>query len=99
MTSSVWERLTLDITHMSGWPHLSCIDCASRFMIWRGLKDESAKEVCTHLRRLVVEMEPLEEVVTDNGTVFRKVLKCRGYWKYGKLDQISFAPTGHRATV
>ena len=73
VTSSVWERLALDITHVSGQPYLSCIDCASRFTIWRGLKDESAKEVCTHLRRLFAEMGPPEEVVTDNGTVFHSI--------------------------
>ena len=70
-TSVVWQRLALDITHVGGRPFLSCIDCCSRFTIWRLLKDESAKEVSTHLARIFAEMGPPEEVFTDNGTVFR----------------------------
>ncbi len=58
VTSLVWERLALDITHMSGSPYLSCINCALQFTIWRGLRDELAKE----------SLYPLKETIHGNGT-------------------------------
>lgn len=70
-SDSVWECLAFDITHVNGQPYLTCIDCASRFTIWRALRDESAKEVRTHMARIFAEMGPPARVLTDNGTVFR----------------------------
>ena len=71
VASSVWDCLALNITHVGVRPYLSCIDCASRFTIWRALRDETAKEVKTHLERIFAEMGPPEKILSDNGTVFR----------------------------
>lgn len=70
-TSSVWQRLAVDITHVNGRPYMSCIDCCSRYTIWRALRDESMKEVCTYLAQIFAEMGPVEELFSDNGKVFR----------------------------
>ena len=70
-SGAVWQRIAVDITHVNGRPHLSCIDCCSRFTIWRALRDESAKEVTMNLARIFAEMGPPVEILSDNGTVFR----------------------------
>ena len=70
-TSSMWECLALDVTHVNGRPYLSCIDCASHFTIWRALREESAKEVKAHLERIFAEMGPPARILSDNGTLFR----------------------------
>ena len=67
----------MDITHINGRPYLSTIDCASRFTIWRRLKDESAKEVANHLTSIFAEMGPPEFLFSDNGAVFCRVEVCR----------------------
>ena len=72
-TRAVWQRLALDITHVNGRPYLTTIDCASRFTVWRALRDESAKEVCAHLTMIFAEMGPPQQLLSDNGAVFRSV--------------------------
>ena len=69
-TEKVWERLAVDITHVNGRPYLSTIDRASRFTIWRRLKDESAKEVTNHLTSIFAEMGLPEFLLLDNEAVF-----------------------------
>ena len=45
-SAHVWDKLAVDITHVRNEPYLSIIDTSSRFMIWRKLRSESAREVC-----------------------------------------------------
>ena len=96
-TSTTWQRLALDITHVNGRPYLSCIDCCSRFTIWRALKDESAKEVCTHLARIFAEMGPPEEILTDNGTVFRasELRHLRDVWAIRAVFSCAYRAQGN----
>ena len=72
-SDTVWEKLAVDITHVNGQPYLSCIDCGSRFTIWRPLKNESSKEICVHLERIFAEMGPPAMLLSDNGPAFRGI--------------------------
>ena len=77
MKTKIWEHLALDIIHVKGQPYLSCIDCASRFTVWRALRNESAKEVCAQVNAIFAELGPLESVLSDNGAVFlSSELRC-----------------------
>jgi hypothetical protein len=68
---TVWARWAVDITYVTGRPHLSVIDSCSCFTLWRRLERESAREVCAHLRQLFSEFGPPNFLLTDNGTIFR----------------------------
>jgi ribonuclease HI len=69
--SRVWQRWATDITHVDGRPYLSVTDTVSGFTMWRALRNESAHEVCGHIRQLFSEFGPPESLMSDNGTVFR----------------------------
>jgi len=70
VSNAVWQRMAVDVAHVNGRPYLTCIDCCSRFTIWRVLKDESAKEIKLQLIQIFAEMGPVEEILSDNGGVF-----------------------------
>lgn len=69
--SRCWDRLAVDITHFDHVPYLSVIDVASKFTIWRALRNESADEVVKNLRSIFSEFGPPRTILSDNGTSFR----------------------------
>ena len=79
-TSKNWTRLAIDITHYRGGAYLSMIDCGPA---------ESASAVAEELEKVMLERDPVMEVIMDNGTVFRsevfqtilKKWKIRSYYR------------------
>lgn len=70
-SNSIWERLAVDITHVQNQVYLTAIDIASKFVIWRPLTDESAREVTQQMTQIFSEFGPPKSIMSDNGTVFR----------------------------
>ena len=96
-TSEVWQRLALDITHVNGRPYMSCSDCCSRYTIWRALKNETEQEVNEQLAMIFAEMGPPEEILTDNGTVFRgaKQRRLLDVWMVKADFSCAYRPQGN----
>ena len=69
--ADIWECLAADITHYKNRPYLTVTDVASRFTIWRELRNESSLEVKHLLNQIVAEFGPPKRFLSDNGTVFR----------------------------
>lgn len=67
----IWQRLAVDLTHFDGIVYLTVTDVASGFTVWRSLKNESGREVAQHFRQLFSEFGAPQEILSDNGTVFR----------------------------
>ena len=85
VSGAVWEKLAVNITHVNGQPYLSCIDCGSRFTIWRLLRNELSKEICVYLECIFVEMGPSAVLLSDNGPTFwgsemQQLLKVWDVW-------------------
>lgn len=67
-----WYRLASDITHHSGIPFLTLIDCGpSRFSMWRQLRNESTDTVVRAMEHVFHERGPPTELLTDNGPCFK----------------------------
>lgn len=67
-----WVRLAVDATHYKGKCYLSIIDCGpSRFAIRREVCSENAREVTSHLKQILQEWGPPEEILVDNSAAFR----------------------------
>ena len=69
--SGIWRRLAADITHVTGLPWLTVVDCGSGFTVWHRLSRESAGEVVRALRQVFATVGPPAQLLSDNGTVFR----------------------------
>jgi transposase InsO family protein len=85
-SENVWERLEVDVTHVCGASYLSMIDCCSRFTVWKRLKTESACEIANSLHEVFSQMGPPRELLSDNGTVFRKE-KVKETLANGEVEQ------------
>lgn len=69
---ATWSRVAVDITHYEGSPYLTLVDCGpGRFAIWRKLRDETGKEVATHMELTFRERGLPQELISDNGPCFR----------------------------
>lgn len=92
-----WERLSADITHFRGRPYLTVIDVASRFTIWRPLRNESSTEVSVHLLSIFSEFGPPERLLTDNGCVFRsrEVKELLKEWEVVSELSCAYRPQGN----
>ena len=67
----VWQRLAVDVTHVSGASYLTIVDCGpSRFAIWRQLRATDSTSVCRQLESVFRERGAPDEVLLDNATVF-----------------------------
>jgi ribonuclease HI len=69
--SRCWDRLAVDVTHFDHIPYLSVIDVASKFTIWRALRNESADEVVKNMRSIFSEFGPPRTILSDNSASFR----------------------------
>lgn len=69
--TKVWQQLAIDITYFGQAPYLTVLDSASKFIICKGLRTESADEIRGHLRQIFCEFGPPLSVISDNGTAFR----------------------------
>ena len=93
----VWQRWASDITHVNGCPHLSVIDSASGFTIWRRLRSETAKEVIGQFHQLFAEFGPPESILTDNGTVYRSrdLEHLLQHWEVAHDFSCAYRPQGN----
>ena len=94
---ATWQRLAVDITHVNGRPYLSCIDCNSRYTIWRELRDESAREISVCLAQIFAEMGPPAEVFSDNGSIFRciELQKLLKVWEVTTDNSCAYRAQGN----
>ena len=70
--SETWERLAIDTTHYRGLPYLTMVDCGpGRFVIWKELRGETAREICDILEIIFCERGPVREILMDNAQAFR----------------------------
>ena len=69
---SNWKRLAVDVTHYRQLPYLSILDCGPGwFAIWRELRREDATEVAGILEDILLEREPVDEILIKNSTFFQ----------------------------
>mgnify|MGYP003396821428 FL=1 len=96
-SSITWQRLAADITHVGGTPWLTVIDCASRFTIWKSLTKECAREVMEHLLAIFGTMGPPNQLLTDNGTVFRSnlLVSLLSEWNVEAVLSGAYRPQGN----
>lgn len=73
-TNTPWDRWAIDITYISHQPYLSCVDCSSRYTVWRRLSNETAEQICGNLRQIIAELGPPKCLLSDNGVVFHSKL-------------------------
>ena len=67
-----WERLAIDVTHISAMKFLTLVDCGpGRFAIWRRLRSEGETDVCVVLRSIFDEFGWPHQVLLDNYSTFR----------------------------
>ena len=92
-----WQRLAADITHVGGTPWLTVIDCASRFTIWKSLTKECAGEVMEHLLAIFGTIGPPNQLLTDNGTVFRNnlLVSLLSEWNVEAVLSGAYRPQGN----
>lgn len=72
-----WSR------HVNQLPYLSLVDTASRFVIFRPLRNELGKEIAGQLRQVFCDFGPPEAMLSDNGSCFlgREVQYLLSDWK------------------
>lgn len=96
--TSVWTRLASDITHVSGVPYLSVVDCGpSRFAIWRSLRNETTRAVREELQNIFQERGPPVEFLTDNGPCFasREMSAFLESWCVSHVFSAAYRPSGN----
>ena len=83
ITSRTWQRLAIDVTYVNQLPYLSLVDTASRFVIFRHLRNESGKEIAGQLRQIFCDFGPPETILSDNASSFRgrEVQSLLSDWK------------------
>ena len=93
-----WKRLAVDVTHYRHGMYLSVVDCGpGRVAIWRELRAEKADEIAGMLNQIFLERGPVDEVLMDNGAVFRsRVLKdvC-DKWNVRRYYRAAYRPSGN----
>ena len=96
-SSSPWELLSVDITHVGGVPYLTLVDVASRFTIWRKLANEAAETVVAQIRQVFAEFGPPQLILSDNGTVFLsgRVKALLREWEVGHRLSCAYRPQGN----
>jgi len=95
--NNVWEVLGTDVTHVDGRPYLSVIDTASRFTIWRSLRNESSTEIAFNIEQIFAEFGPPAYIMSDNGTVFRsrEFNELLDKWKVQQVLTSAYRPQGN----
>ena len=93
----VSERWAADITHFRGKSYLSVIDVASGFTMWRVLRSEAAVEVVEKMRQLFADFGPPQQLMSDNGTVFRsrEINKLLDEWDVRAEFSCAYRPQGN----
>lgn len=93
-----WKRLAVDVTHYRHQLYLSLVDCGpGRVAIWRELWAENAEEIARILNEIFLERGPVEEVLMDNGTVFRSrvVREMLDKWNVSRYFRAAYRPSGN----
>ena len=70
-SDNIWGKWAVDVTHVGGTPFLSLIDIASKFTIWKKLREESSREIAVQIKCVFCEFGSPGSIMTDNGTAFR----------------------------
>uniref|UniRef100_A0A5S6QMU4 Integrase catalytic domain-containing protein n=1 Tax=Trichuris muris TaxID=70415 RepID=A0A5S6QMU4_TRIMR len=94
----VWHRLAMDITHCSGRPYLTVIDCGpSRLAMWRPLKLQSSGEIIEQLESIFLERGAPVELLADNDTAFRSNLLKQFIIRWGTRIRFrcAYVPSGN----
>lgn len=93
----VSERWAADITHFKGESFLSVIDVASGFTLWHALRNESAVEVVGKMRETFAVLGPPQQLLTDNGTVFRsrEMNNLLEQWEVKPIFSCAYRPQGN----
>ncbi|XP_065650805.1 uncharacterized protein LOC136078924 [Hydra vulgaris] len=92
-----WYRIACDVTH-KGSPYLTMIDCGpSRFAIWRKLPREDTKNVVSLLESVFREHVLPQELLMDNGAVFKssEFSNICEKWCVKKKYRCAFRPSGN----
>ena len=90
--------MTIDITHVSGSPYLSVIDCGpSRFAIWRKLRSETTEAVVHELDNIFRERGAPFELLSDNGPCFksRRMSSFVKGWGIAHKFSCAYRPAGN----
>ncbi|XP_065667733.1 uncharacterized protein LOC136088022 [Hydra vulgaris] len=93
-----WYRIACDVTHYKGSPYLTKIDCGpSRFAIWRKLPREDTKNVVSQLEPVFREHGPPQELLMDNGAVFKssEFSNICEKWCVKKKYRCAYRPSGN----
>ena len=95
--SEVSERWAADITHFKGKSYLSTIDIASGFTVWHALRNESAMEVVDKMRQMFAVLGPPQQLLMDNGTVFRsrEMSNLLNQWDVQAKFSCAYRPQGN----
>ena len=93
-----WKRLAVDVTHYRQLLYLTMVDCGpSRIAIWRELRAETAENIASVLNEIFLERGPVDEVLTDNSTVFRSAAlrETLDRWKVRRFFRAAYRPSGN----
>ncbi|XP_065662657.1 uncharacterized protein LOC136085293 [Hydra vulgaris] len=94
-----WYRIACDVTHYKWSPYLTMIDCGpSRFAIWKKLPREDTKNVVSQLESVFREHSPPQELLMDNGAVFKssEFSNICEKWFVKKKYRCVYRPSGNR---
>ncbi|MCH9662247.1 MAG: DDE-type integrase/transposase/recombinase [Gammaproteobacteria bacterium] len=85
------------MTHVGGQAYLTAVDSASRFTVWRSMRNESAREVRRLLLETFMVIGPPEEILTDNGLCFRgeEVRRLLVEWEVRHRFAGAYRPQGN----
>ena len=96
-SSTVWEWLSIDLCHFGRKTYLTVIDNASRFCIWRQIRNQSSKEVCHQLGLIFTDMGAPEFLLSDNAAVFhsREMKILMNEWEIEHIFSCAYRPQGN----
>lgn len=97
VVEKIWYRLAVDITHYSGKPYLTIIDCCSRYAVWKLLRNECVESVVFALEDVFASIGSPAEILTDNGGVFTSdgMKQLLLDWNVGHILSGAYRPEGN----
>ena len=96
--TDTWYRIACDVTNYKGSPYLTMIDCgSSRFAVWRKLPCEDIKSVVSQLESVFRGHGPPQELLMDNGAVFKskEFSNICEKWCVKKKYRCAYRPSGN----
>ena len=94
----IWQRVAMDITHYSGKPFLTLIDCGpTRFAVWRQMTRQDSANVVRQLSSVFYERGAPEEILTDNDAAFcsQQVRQLLEEWGVRLRLRCAHVPSGN----